>query len=175
MAKEYLPLKLDPFRFADNGTRVNGSLPIKNMSRLCPSLASDEGNADIDVHFGVDEQGTRFLRGHMQAQVVLQCQRCMESFTYEIKNDLILGMVHTEEKVDELPESYDPLVIKGNELLIQDVIEDELIVSLPLVSMHEENDCKVVLPLIAESNGISLEKENPFKVIELLRKNPDKK
>lgn len=175
MAKEYLPSKLDPFRFADHGTRVNGSLSIKNMLRLCPSLASDEGTVDIDAHFGVDEQGIRFLRGHMQTQVVLQCQRCLESFKYEIKSDLVLGMVQTEEAADKLPESYDPLVIKENELLIQDVVEDELIVSLPLVSMHEENDCKVVLPLIAESNGISPEKESPFKVIELLRKNPDKK
>jgi uncharacterized metal-binding protein YceD (DUF177 family) len=61
------------------------------------------------------------------------------------------------------------------ELFIPDVIEDELIVGLPIVPMHDLKDCKVVLPLIAKSEAISIEKENPFKVIELLREKRDKK
>ncbi len=169
MSKETLPLKVDPFRFADNGTCLQGRLPIKNMKRLMESLTFDQGEVDIDIQFGVDEQEIRYIRGHLKTQLILQCQRCMEPFKYEIIDDFLLGIVQTEEEADELPERYDPLVIKEMDLFIQDVIEDELIVSLPIVPMHPPKDCKVRLPLVAESTGIS-DKENPFKVIELLRK-----
>lgn len=176
MSKEYLPLKVDPFRFADNETHLQGSLPIKNMQRLCASLAEHQGEIEANMRFGVDEQGIRYLSGHLATHLSLQCQRCMKSFDYEIIDDFKLGIVQTEEEANNLPERYDPLVINGPELFIQDVIEDELIVSLPIVPMHEPKDCEIKLPFRAESDGMSeLEKDNPFKVIELLRTNRDKK
>lgn len=176
MPKEYLPLKVDPYRFADNATRLHGILPLKNMQRLGESLFSDKGEVEVNIQFGVDEQGIRFLKGHLTTHLALQCQRCMDPFDYEIIDDFMLGIVQSEEEADDLPERYDPLVIKGNELLIQDIIEDELIVSLPIVPMHEPNVCKVRLPYMAKSDGMSeIEKDNPFKVIELLREKRDKK
>lgn len=175
MPKEYLPLKVDPYRFADNATRLHGNLPIKDMERLSMSLAANKGEVAVDINFGIDEQGIRFLRGHLEAHLALQCQRCMESFNYEIISDLLLGIVQTEEDAKELPERYEPLVIKGVDLFIQDVVEDELIVSLPIVPMHELEDCKVTLPLVTESEAMTMEKDNPFKVIELLRTKRDKK
>jgi len=175
MPKEYLPLKVDPFRFADNATRLHGSLLIKNMERLCPSLVADSGNAEIDIQFGVDGHGIRFLRGALTAHLALQCQRCMEAFDYEITSDFLLGIIQTEEEATDLSKTYDPLIVKGNDLFIQDVIEDELIISLPIVPMHALKDYKVMLPLAAESNtAADEEKENPFKVIKLLRAKRDK-
>lgn len=175
MPKEFLPIKVDPFRFADNATRVHGNMPISKMERLVSSLASDEGDVAVDMNFGVDEQGLRFLSGHLETQLVLQCQRCLEPFNYKIIGDFHLGIVRTEEKARDLPARFDPLVIKGDELFIQDVVEDELIISLPIVSLHDEKDCKIQLPLRTESDETSMEKNNPFKVIELLRTKRDNK
>lgn len=175
MPKEYLPLKIDPFRFADNATRLHGFLSIEKMQRLSESLAADKGDVEVDIAFGVDEQGHRFLKGNLTTHLILQCQRCMESFDYEIIDDFLWGIVQTEEEASKLPNNYDPLVIKGVDFYIQDLIEDELIVSLPIVPMHEPEVCKVKLPLIAESDTLAgVEKDNPFKVIELLRTKHDK-
>lgn len=170
MPKEYLPLKVDPFRFADNATCLHGNLPIKNMERLRATLASDKGDVELTINFGVDEQGIRYMRGRISTHLDLQCQRCMESFDYGIISDFKLGIVESEEEAKKLPDYYDPLVVTEANLFIPDVVEDELIVNLPIVSMHEPRDCKVKLPLIAESDSISeIEKDNPFKVVELLR------
>lgn len=175
MSKENLPSKVDPFRFADNAAHLQGTLLINNMQRLRVSLASDQGQVDVKIDFGLDEQGIRYLSGHLMTHLTLQCQRCMESFDYEIIDDFLLGIVQTEEEATRLPERYDPLVVKGVDLLIQDVIEDELIVSLPIVPMHLPDQCKVKMPLTAESEEMSeTEKDNPFKVIELLRSKRDK-
>jgi uncharacterized protein len=171
MSKEnLLPQKVDPFRFAENEIRLEGVIPIKDLKRLCPSLSSDEGQVLTSVAFGVDEQGTRFMRGHYNAHLILQCQRCMEPFESKVSGDLLLGIVTTENAIDELPKDYDATVVKDGSFVIQDVIEDELILSLPLVPMHNSKNCKITLPLAIESAEIAeTEKENPFKVIELLR------
>jgi uncharacterized protein len=173
MSKEtMLPAKItDPFRFAENGMRLEGKLLIKSMDRLCTSLSSNVGEVDVNLSFDVDEQKTPFIRGHFAASVMLQCQRCMEPFKYDIVNDLLLGIVRSEEEAEELPDSYDPaMATEENILLIQDIIEDELLIGLPIVPMHNAKECKVKLPLSASSKEAGeMEKENPFKVIELLR------
>ncbi len=171
MHKDHLPLKVDPFRFADNGLSLSGDLLIKNMPRLCSSLASDEGLVTAEMTFGVDEQGIRYIKGQLTAQLMLQCQRCLESFPYDVTDKILLGIVETEEAADQLPERYDPLIVADHELFLNEMFEEELIVSLPIVPMHDRQNCTAKLPVEAHSAaGVEIEKESPFKVIESLRK-----
>jgi uncharacterized protein len=177
--KESLPVKLDPFRFADNAIRVHGVLPVKQLARLSSSLFTDDGEVDVNLTFGVDEEGIRFVRGHYEAHLTLQCQRCMESLIYGITDDFALAIVNPPKvgkEADQLPSRYDPALITDGMLHVPDMVEDELIVNLPIVPMHDSTDCRVKLPLVADS-GLSpeLEKDNPFKVIELLRSKRDQK
>lgn len=169
MHKENLPQKVDPFRFAENAIHLQGTLPIKKMERLCTSLSSNEGDVAIEIEFGVDEQGIRFVKGNLTTHLTLQCQRCMQAFDYGIIADFKSGIVRTGEEADKLPTSYDPLVVAESMLNISEMIEEELIVSLPIVPMHKPDDCKIRLPLVSSSTQES-DAENPFRVIESLRK-----
>jgi uncharacterized protein len=133
-------------------------------------LAETSGKVFVNIKFGVDEQKIHFMRGEFTTRVTLQCQRCMEPFEYPISGKFLSGMVESEEEVDHLPKGYDSVLVKEGMLIISEVIEDELIISLPIVPMHESIDCKIQLPLDIDSkNQNDSEKENPFKVIELLR------
>lgn len=176
MSKESLPIKIDPFRFADNAIQLQGELQISELPRLRPSLHSDQGEINVQLSFGKDEEGIRYIQGHYETQLTLQCQRCMEPIVYEIMNDFVSGIVGSEEEAEQLPGRYDPVMAKNGTLNLPEMIEDELIVSLPIVPMHNPNDCQVKMPLAADSGSLSeSEKENPFKVIELLRKKRDTK
>lgn len=176
MQKSTLPLKVDPFRYADNGHSLDGSLPIKNMERLCSSLASDEGDVDVSMVFGKNEQGIRYIKGHLVTHLMLQCQRCLEPFKYEMINHFLCGIVHTEEEAIRLPERYDPLVITEGSLILSDMVEEELIVSLPIVPMHDANVCHAQLPFESSSSRAETfeKRDNPFKVIKTLRSTRDK-
>jgi uncharacterized protein len=171
MLKEnFLPAQVDPFRFADNAICLQGVLYFKDMHRLSASLYADQGKVMVKMEFGVERQGARFLRGHFTASLTLQCQRCLGAFEYEVTDSFLSGIVRTQEEADRLPASYDQLIIKDNTLIIQDVFEDGLIISLPIVPMHSIDDCKVKLPLTIEGQDqVENNKENPFKVIESLR------
>ncbi len=175
MHKENLPLKVDPFRFAENGLSLSGFLLIKELPRLCSSLHSDEGQVNAELEFGIDEEGIRYVKGHLETYLTLQCQRCLESFKYEIIANFLLGIVHTEKEALELPERYDPLVVTDGSVILRDMIEEELIVSLPIVPMHDAKKCQAILPFESNSGAIAeAEKESPFKVIESLRGKRDK-
>lgn len=174
MSHENIPYKIDPYRFAAQGIHLHGSLPVNKMNRLCSSLSKKEGEVEVDIQFGTDEQGTRFMRGQFSATVVLQCQRCLNDFSFNINGSFLSGFVRTEEEAKELSKTYDPIIT--DELIIAHTIEDELILSLPLVPKHLPDECNIKMPIEFDSVETAIpEKENPFKVIELLRKrNPNK-
>lgn len=175
MSKENLPEKINPYRLAEAGAVLHGILHVKDMQRLCMELAQDDGHVEVRIELGVDQEGVRFLRGHFEAHLMLQCQRCMESFAYEIIGDFLSGVVASEEEAKRLPDRYEPVLTDEDMLVLQDVIEDELIIALPIVPMHDQADCKVVLSNITLGpEQEEIEKENnPFKVIEILRTKRD--
>lgn len=175
MSEENIPQKVNPFRFADLAIRLQGALPLKDMPRLCESLYSHVGEVGVDIEFKKNEQGIPFLTGQLSCAVQLQCQRCMKPFDFKINNKIELAVVHADEEIRTLSDKYDSIVANDDILVIPEMVEDELIVSLPVVPMHDHKDCKVTLPLIIESEqAAQMEKENPFKVIEFMRTKGDK-
>ena len=158
-------------RLSEHAANFHGSLLIKDMQRLAPSLYSEEGEVAVDLSLGADEEGTRFCRVQLKTEVTLQCQRCMEPFTYGIMSDFVHGVVSSETEAGALADQYEPLIVQDGLLIVQDMIEDELILKMPIVPMHADVECKVRLPLTdsswteVEDNG-----QSPFHVLKLLKR-----
>jgi uncharacterized protein len=166
-----LPQHINMLRLSEQTAPFHGSLLIKNMPRLAPSLYSDEGEAVVDLGLGTDEEGTRFCRVQLSAEVVLQCQRCMEPFKYGITSDFLHGVVSSEREAETLAEQYEPVIVQDGQLMVQDMIEDELILKMPIVPMHPDVECKVKLPVIDSISAKEEEAEkNPFHVLKLLKR-----
>lgn len=179
MSGKFIPEHIDPFRYAEQGLALAGTLKISDMPRLCGNVLLSDGGIDsdggrdkveVELQFGVDEQGVPFLKGHLTARPVLQCQRCMEPFTYEIMSDFVLGIVNTLDEADELPKHYEPALTVEGSLALKELIEDEVILNLPIVPKHRDHDCKVKLPF-AVAQGEQEKGKNPFHVLQHLRPN----
>ncbi len=166
-----LPYKIDPFRSAAHKMQLQGNFMLGDMQRLVPSLHSTEGEVTVDADFAMDEQDICVLKGQLKTSLTLQCQRCMEPFKYDIIDEFLSGIVQTEDEAEKLPEQYDPVIAIEGELALLDMIEDEIIIALPIVPMHDANKCKVKLPLEAGTT----ESNNPFNVISILRSKDDLK
>jgi uncharacterized protein len=175
MPKQTLPIAVDPVRFAENGTDLHGIVLIKNMPRLVPSLFSAEGEVEANVQFGIDQQGIKYLKGQIKAFLTMQCQRCMEAFVYEIISPFTYGMVTSDGEAATLPAQYDPVVVSADNLNMTDMVEEELMINLPIVPMHDPKDCKVTLPIVVVADAeaeAQAKKQHPFKVIESLKVKP---
>ena len=166
------PKEIDPFRLAQTGLKLDGQLPLATMPRLTKSLLNNEGLVNVKMAFDMDEIGTPYMRGKFTASVSVLCERCMEPMMLELDVDCLLAMVTSERKVVGLTEQYDPWIIENNDpVLLSTVVEDELILSLPLVPRHDE----ACLPNEAwstddENESIEADKPvSPFAVLSTLK------
>lgn len=169
MSEKFIPEHVDPFRYAEQSLGVVGTVNLQDMQRLSVNLVPVEGaHVKASLQFGVDEQKITYLKGHLEAIVGLQCQRCMEPYSYEIMSDFALGIVSTLDEANALPEQYEPALAKDGSLALRELIEDEMILNLPIIPRHEPEVCKVSLPyadeVVEESKG-----KNPFHVLESLK------
>lgn len=168
MSEKLIPEYIDPQRYAEQGLSLTGILKIADMARLSANLANNEAIVAVKLQFGVDEQKITYLNGHIDTKLALRCQRCMEPLVYEIMSDFSLGVVTTLDEANSLPELYEPAMATEGNLALRELIEDEIILNLPIIPKHEPEDCKVKLPLI-DSGCDEGKGGNPFQVLESLK------
>lgn len=168
MLKERLPVRIDPFRLAQARRFLGGRVSVTELKRLGACLADESGEVDVEMEFGIDADGISFLRGHLRAELKLTCQRCLEMMPYPIDTEFLLGIVTSEAEAQQLPSHYEPLVVGGEPLFANDVVEDELILALPAVSRHELSDCPAADVLREVEEG-GRERQNPFSVLSELK------
>jgi uncharacterized protein len=168
MINKPLPEYIDPFRYAGLNLRLEGVVKLAEMKRLGESITSIEGSVATSLQFGVDEQGIVFLKGNLEVSLVLQCQRCLEPFDYGIMASFVLGIVNTLDEANALPNSYEPVLVQAGELALKELIEDELILNLPIIPKHEPEYCKVTASVLGlgEEQG---EGKNPFHILGSLK------
>lgn len=73
---------------------------------------------------------------------------------------------------DELPEAYEPAQVDENgEINLVELIEDEMILELPQVAMHDDANCNVGSANISFGEiPVADERPNPFAVLKNLKK-----
>lgn len=173
--KERLPDRTDPYRLAQRGAVLSGEMPLAGMSRLAGSLVECEGVVEVDLRFGKDERGVAMVAVSLRTELSLICQNCLEALRYPVAVETVLGLVGSEAEAERLPEAYEPLLVGDEPFYIKDLVEDELILALPIIPRHPESSCldKGGDRKPDETPGDRDGKENPFTVLKRLKKDPD--
>ncbi len=166
-----LPIEIDPFRFAQNGIQLEGEIQLRKMPRLGQSLLSNEGIVNVKMEFDVDEVGTPFMHGTFSCSVSMICERCMKPMDVVLNTDSLLAMVISERKIDGLAEQYEPWLLENNDPVeLSTIVEDELILNLPLVPRHEEMCLPSDAWTVGDDENIESEKrESPFAMLAELK------
>src|ERR1700761_4843406 len=135
-----LPESVDAWRMVSARRSFQGELPIVAMKRLGGALAGTEGTAQYELDFGRDEFGTAYLDVRVQAPLSLTCQRTLEPFVLPLTVDSRLGLIRSERDESALPPNVEPLLVADDgKLSLLDVIEDELLLALPLVPVNPDS------------------------------------
>ncbi|VAW64275.1 hypothetical protein MNBD_GAMMA08-253 [hydrothermal vent metagenome] len=164
---QLLPVHLNFAQKAKIGFELRGKWPIKQLKRLNKLLMSDQGELVVELKF--DRVGPiPFIVGHITTDLQLKCQRCMQAVPHNVDLRFKLGMVQNEAQMEKLPDEFEPYLIEDENNHLPDMLEDELLLALPLVAMHEF-DCSDYLQAqdSEQQNEVekSEEKENPFSVL----------
>lgn len=89
-----------------------------------------------ELNFGLDAAGHRAVHGRVEAVVELTCQRCLQPVAVEIHADVMLAVLKNELDAKKLPESMEFMVLGDEPVWLADLIEDEILLALPVVPRH---------------------------------------
>lgn len=165
-----LPERIAPEQLAAAGGQLQGRSALVKMARLADLLPAGlpvKGDVHADLQLQRDAEGQYWLQGRIQAQIGLCCERCQQPLEWPIDANLRVCLVASEALAGELADDVE-YVIAGDSLELHDLIEDEIILALPLVARHPQGtECGDRLhegPL-AESG----ERDGPFAILKTLK------
>lgn len=151
----FKPRRLDVAAFARQQGELAGTWPLAELPRLAASAFAGGAGAgpSADIHWsatGVERPvtgGAPQTWLHLRAQVALEleCQRCLGPIRSTVAFDRHFRFVVDEARAAEEDIDADEDVLALTHALnLQDLIEDELLLALPLVPRHER--CPAPLP-----------------------------
>jgi uncharacterized protein len=165
--------RLNLFEFAQARRELAGSYALREMPRLLQALSGDTA-ALGDVRWRLRGSLRELPGGGLQpcaelavrAALPMQCQRCLQTALQDIDEQVVFRLVDAEPEItlEEL-EADDEALDARAPIDLHELVEDQLILALPLVPMHET--CP--RPLDA-GEPVRIERESPFAVLERLRK-----
>jgi uncharacterized protein len=158
-----------------------GFLTMTDMPRLAKEASSvnpGDGFAwQMETHFenSPGSEPRQILDLTLKGRLHLVCQRCLQDCAVNLDEKRRFILVATEAEADDYPledEEQEPLVASQHFNLLE-TIEDEVLLSLPLIPKHPEGFCEphaTVFGLEDEDEGAD-ERENPFNVLKNMKKN----
>lgn len=165
------PPSLDLARAARQAYDLKGRLPVKSMPRLTASLASDDGEAEYELHAGMDLGRRVAVTGSIDAELTFTCQRCLGPVKLKLHTEPTLAWVKTDEALEALPEEYEPLLSVDGRVALNDLVADELLLALPLVPKHEGGAECIDLPEAADQPAAPVaDSKNPFSELAKLKR-----
>jgi len=158
---------IDPARFAREGALLTGTILPAQLPRLAEELFDEKGVIGYRVQGLLTAKGEHAVHVELAIDVALPCQRCMERLPVklEVGRTLIFSreigeLESTAEEEDEVDSV--PLVAS---LDVLDLIDQEVMLSLPIAPRHDENVCEAKLDSGSESAEVS-----PFSVLSQLKR-----
>ena len=170
MSSAGLPESFDPTVAAREAFAWHGNVPVSTFTRLVDLLVAQSGVVKVGLQaaFSADRRPAMTLR--LSANLEQSCQRCLQPVTVVINHEHTVAWVADEtelERLDALEENSDAdsveylLIPNPARVITLDFVEDELMLSLPIVPTHV--DCVLPRP---ETDTVE---DHPFAALAQLR------
>ncbi len=161
---------IDSLDFARKGLELRGEAAIADMPRLQDLLASPEGQVGFVLRGAQGKNGEPLLELALEGNCQLRCQRCLQALPHaisilsllmpvpesELESSLAAGGdLEEEDEIDRIPADA--------HLDVLALIEDEVLLGLPLSPRHEFGVCE------AAAGNAPAGEQHPFAVLRKLK------
>ena len=177
MKQETLPAHLDVNAFANSARTLNGHSALSKFERLMQETQGLGAEYILDWEaqgeLRVDESGAEQVWLHLtvNACLPLTCQRCLTPADIPVTVKQSFRFCESEEAAAaEDAETEEDLLVLSAIFSLTELIEDEVLMALPLVPRHET--CPVAVKLAVADPGFEaalLEKTQPFAALAQLK------
>ena len=176
--RSFDPRRLNVQAFVRDAGTLEGEWPLGSFERLSTSLSASPKDASRVASWSASgservvagSAAQPWLQLSTRLEVTLQCQRCLQPMT---------GLLHIERRfrfaADEAEalrldeETDDDVLVMSREFDLHELVEDELILALPIVPRHDA--CPEPLQVTDSSAAAGAEdvRPNPFAVLARLK------
>jgi uncharacterized protein len=181
-AQAFDPLRLDMAAFASAAASLSGAWPLSDLERLQRDVLPSPPGSPVDtVHWSArGEQRIQpgrvaqpRLRLHARVPVQLCCQRCLQPMAVVLEVHPTLLFVPGEDEAARLDdESEEDVLVLSKTLDLRELVEDELILALPLVPRHDACPQPLRAPVDDAARAEVEPAAHPFAVLAPLRRRP---
>jgi uncharacterized protein len=179
----FRPDRLDVRSFAQNAAQLDGEISLSKLERLAQDLYRVEADLAQKNEKNVSWQASgesvavtggaaqSWLHLSLQAQIPLQCQRCLQGMTHSIDTEHSFRFVKDEEEANaQDDDAEEDLLVASKQFNLLELIEDELVMALPYVPTHDVCPVPVKLQSSSEAYEAALnEKPKAFAALGKLK------
>jgi uncharacterized protein len=174
MSKSAIPSYVDTRKVFLQEGKLVGAIEFSRMKRFEECLLENEGNVQVELEFSTNKSKQRVIIGKLVASALVACQRCLEAVQIELEDSFTLALVRQESDIAKLEESLDPWICEDHKLDVAALIEEQLLLCLPIVSTHDDKNCLTNLGYneqrVEALNGAAADSsKNPFAILKTLK------
>lgn len=163
----------DPGEFCRKNQKYKGRVRIADLERLSIISANQSGELSWVTEGKISPLGFSQLDLSVKGQVDLKCQRCLDTFAFDLDSQTSILLAKNEEEADEIEDMLsedDPteVIVGAEKVDMMILIEDEVLLTIPLSPRHD----------ICPDNSqlvFSKKPESPFSVLKELKTGKEKK
>ena len=165
MAPWSKPLEVD--RLAETQADVDYEIELAELPGLRSLRGGVAGRVTGRVRFG-RRSGTAVAALTLEGTATLQCQRCMQPVQLPLQATADVALIASEADVESVPADLEPVLAPGGRISIGELVTEELLLSLPIVPVHEGSDACASVP---EPPAPAGETHKPFaRLAELMKR-----
>ncbi|MDO5059881.1 MAG: YceD family protein [Neisseria sp.] len=162
------PNLIDPERFAAEKQQLAFAVALRDLDERVWSheyFAGNDAEVSVRLQGGVDRWQRPFLDLSVQAELPLQCQRCMKPTGFALDEQARIVLFADEAKLDEAMLSDEELegMVAPKELDVRELVEDQILMAMPYAPRHKECGNESL-------EAVNQDKPNPFAVLAGLKR-----
>ena len=158
---------IDAHDFVRFTRSLHGKITLDECTRLKDYLADSRGELEYKINGILDKNDKSILQVIIKGEINLFCQRCLGKLAHALNLKSTLFLAENEKELSYLDEDESVEgILATTDIDIIELIEDEIILSLPISPRHRENDCSEK----ELTNSYTAEKKRPFAALLKLKK-----
>ena len=114
---------------------------VGDFERLAQEFVNPEAVLHYRVCGGQDARGRPRLHCTVKAEVEMECQRCLKPVNVTVESDRQIYLAASDAEAERLETALADedieVLVTGQTLDLAGVVEDEVLLSLPIVPMHD--------------------------------------
>ncbi len=158
---------IDALDFVRCTSSHHGKITIDKFVRLQDYLADSQGELEYKISGAPDKNGKSIIQVTIKGKINLYCQRCLGGLAYILDLQSTILLAENESELSHLDEtgSIDEILVDSDTDVLE-LIEDEIILSLPISPRHREEEC----PARELTNSYAIGKKYHFAALAKLKK-----